>query len=510
MSKKFTSTIAGASLLITGVGLVSRGLGFFREAAYASKFGLKSEFDIYLIGAVVPIIINTAVQFLSQNYFIPAYHKKQQSGNQEAIQFFKNTFWLFCLSSILITGILFFAAPLIINFYLSGAGDAAKEAASNVFRIFIFTIPFNAGVAVMSSYMNAEFNFKAPAVSNLFLNISIIFLVIIFSDTWGVYTIPFGYIAGSLLQFIYLFFITEKEIHFSFSSLNKNIFHLEGASSTIIFIVLIEILNQLYILIDRYFYSEVNSGGIASLNYAMVLFALPVTLFSIALSTAIFPQLSHSFNSKNHELLQRHFNRGIRIIIFIYMPVTFVFYFYGSGIISLLYERGEFNPRDTIMTFSILKIYSLSFLFYASYAVINKMIYGAGLVKQLLYLSLFVIALKIIFNILLVQNLNSEGLALATTICYITLSFSGFFLIRIKIGIKGFRSIILNFILLLISSFIALFLSNELASLFLMPAKFNFILSFVLFLIIYWINVHFINHEEYSWVKKMVQEFTSN
>ncbi len=95
MSKKFTSTIAGASLLITSVGLISRGLGFIREATYASKFGLQNQFDIYLIGAVVPIIINTSILYLSQNYFIPAYHQKQQVSKEEAKVFFNNTFWTF-------------------------------------------------------------------------------------------------------------------------------------------------------------------------------------------------------------------------------------------------------------------------------------------------------------------------------------------------------------------------------------------------------------------------------
>ena len=41
MSKKFTSTIAGASILITGVGLISRGFGFIREVVYANNFGLQ-------------------------------------------------------------------------------------------------------------------------------------------------------------------------------------------------------------------------------------------------------------------------------------------------------------------------------------------------------------------------------------------------------------------------------------------------------------------------------------
>ncbi len=504
MSKKFTSTIAGASLLITSVGLISRGFGFVREATYASKFGLQNQFDIYLIGAVVPIILNTSILYLSQNYFIPAYHQKQLIGKEEARTFFNNTFWLFIFSAVLISLILFLLSSSIISLYLGNSTLSTKDIALKVFQVFLITIPFNAGNSVFISYMQAEFNFKAPAVSNLFLNISIIILVLFFSASWGIYTIPFGYVVGTLLQFLYLVFNVKKLHAFSFSNFNLKIFHFEKANRVIIFIVFIEVINQLYILIDRYFYSDVNVGGIASLNYATVLFTLPVSIFSLALSTAIFPQLSQSFNSNNHELLQHHFNRGLRIIIFIFMPVTFIFIFFGNGIIKILYERGQFTANDTLMTFSILRVYAFSFLFFAPYAVINKMIYGAGLIKQLLSVSVFIFLLKIILNFELVKPLNTEGLALGTTICYAIISLSGYLIVKYKVKIRGTKQILTNALLLIFSAFIALFISHQITTLIHTTEIIDSVLNIIIFISIYWINVHFVNHEEYLWVKNLV------
>src|SRR4030066_1265808 len=103
MSKKFTSTIAGAAILITGVGLVSKGFGFLREVVYANNFGLQTNFDIYLIGAVLPITLNTSVIYLAQNYFIPAYHNKLSLGKDKAEKFFSNTFWFFLILAGILT-----------------------------------------------------------------------------------------------------------------------------------------------------------------------------------------------------------------------------------------------------------------------------------------------------------------------------------------------------------------------------------------------------------------------
>ena len=74
MSRKFTSTVAGASLLLATLGLLSRGIGFIREVVFASYFGLGKNYDIYLVGAVLPITIDTIIFYLVQNYFIPSFH----------------------------------------------------------------------------------------------------------------------------------------------------------------------------------------------------------------------------------------------------------------------------------------------------------------------------------------------------------------------------------------------------------------------------------------------------
>ncbi|NUM61450.1 MAG: hypothetical protein HUU44_04770, partial [Ignavibacteriaceae bacterium] len=80
MSKKFTSTIAGASIFISLLGLISRGLGFIREIIFANNFGLEKEFDLYLVGAVLPITINTILLYIGQNYFIPEFQKINSSN----------------------------------------------------------------------------------------------------------------------------------------------------------------------------------------------------------------------------------------------------------------------------------------------------------------------------------------------------------------------------------------------------------------------------------------------
>src|SRR3990170_948009 len=268
MSEKFASTIAGATILITGVGLVSKGFGFLREIVYANNFGLHSNFDIYLIGAVLPITLNTSVIYLAQNYFIPAYHNKLSLGKDKAEKFFSNTFWLFVILAGIFSIILFLISPFLIKSYLTNTNPQVHEAVLKIFNIFLLTIPLNAGFSILSAYFQSEYNFKAPAISSLFQNIIIILLVLVFTGALGVLTIPIGYLFGTIAQFLYLLTLLKNKRKLIFRAVAFNLRELGFVNKTLLLIILVEVINQLYILVDRYFYGSVDSGGIAALNYA--------------------------------------------------------------------------------------------------------------------------------------------------------------------------------------------------------------------------------------------------
>src|SRR3990170_3955810 len=219
MSEKFASTIAGATILITGVGLVSKGFGFLREIVYANNFGLHSNFDIYLIGAVLPITLNTSVIYLAQNYFIPAYHNKLSLGKDKAEKFFSNTFWLFVILAGIFSIILFLISPFLIKSYLTNTNPQVHEAVLKIFNIFLLTIPI-------------------------------------------------GYLFGTIAQFLYLLTLLKNKRKLIFRAVAFNLRELGFVNKTLLLIILVEVINQLYILVDRYFYGSVDSGGIAALNYA--------------------------------------------------------------------------------------------------------------------------------------------------------------------------------------------------------------------------------------------------
>jgi len=458
MKQKFTSTIAGASIFISVIGLLSRGLGFIREMIFAKNFGLETAFDLYLVGAVLPITINSIILYIGQNYFVPGFQKLNSSDSEAAQKYYKQSFIVFVGAGIIISIILFLTSDIIIDLYMHLASVESKATAKIIFRIFLLTIPFSAAISIFSALLQAVYEFKYPAISILFLNISIIILLVLFSEQLGVLIIPIGYVLGTSLQFFYLL-VKSQKISALNLFLNKNEFILSKffITSSLITIILIESLSQLYSLFDRYFYADITSGGIAALNYAFIIWILPITIFSLSLATAVFPIISQAIGDYSQEKVEKIYNENISVNTFLFIPLAFILFFYGDTIIRILFERGKFVEESTTMTFNVLRYYSISLVFYSVYAVFNKIFYSLNKIKILLWITVAGLLIKLVLNFLLI-DLKQNGLALSTSISYIFFFFATYFVLNANLKIKN-RSLLIKDLVMHFTNCIICFLT---------------------------------------------------
>lgn len=433
MTKRLTSSLTGAVLFIVIINLLGRGLGFFREILFANYFGMGVNFDIYLVGAVLPITINTMILYIGQNYFIPTYNKIKVTDENASQRFFNLTLILFGISSLLLAVILYAFAHPIIEVYLDTNDFELCNKALIIFEIFLITVPLSSIISILIAYHQAEYEFRYPAFSQILLNVAIIPILFIFTDKLGVYTIPIGFIGGNLLQVFYLVFKSKN--HFSLDTIRhiKLNDYKHVLDFTIVSVVIIETIGQFYIIADRYFFNSVSAGGISSLNYAVNIFVLPITIYTYAVATVILPKFSKSIQSANIRELSKNQTDAIRINLFIFIPVTFLYIFYGDQLIRIIFERGMFTLEDSQLTFNVLRLYSISLVFYSTYAIYNKIIYGARLVNQLLAITIIGIAIKIILNFVLVEKYQQNGLALSSAVSYIYFFLASIILISSKL-----------------------------------------------------------------------------
>jgi len=507
MNQKFTSTIAGATIFISVIGLLSRGLGFFREMIFANNFGLEKEFDLYLVGAVLPITINTVILYIGQNFFIPEFQKISSTNLEEAQRDFKKSFITFIAAGTFISLLLFLTGDFIINFYMHSATSASRETATQVFNIFLLTIPFSAAISVLSALLQTFYEFKYPVISLLFLNLSIIVLLLFFSDRFGIYIIPVGYSVGTILQFGYLLIKSRKFITLNLLTqaggylLSKSILN-----SSIIIIILIESISQLYSIFDRYFYAYITPGGIVSLNYAYIIFLLPISIFSTSLATALFPKITQAINNSASNEVERIYNESISVNILIFMPMTFLFFYFGDIIIKLVFERGKFLAESTTITYTALMCYTVSLVFYSAYSVLNKIFYSIKLAKYLLAITIVGIIIKLAFSFLLVGEYHQYGLAVSTTISYLLFFIMSYLVLNKKLKIKNKSLFIKEFLIHFSNCSISLLTASIISDILSSGGILRELVIIVLFLLLFLLNLVLIKHKAIVFLNQVLQQ----
>ncbi len=435
MNQKITTTIAGASIFITIITFIGRGLGFFREVIFAASFGLSREFEIYLVATVLSSAINIVLIVLGQNYFVPNYFKTK--GKAERTSFFNHALTIFLFGSIVIALLSYIFSKQIIDFYISVDSVTSKATALNIFIYFLPTIPLTAVISIFFAFLQSEKNFIAPVISNLFTNIFLIGAVPLLNDKMGIIVIPIFYLVGTVFQMLFLFMIVNKKTYIQITFYNFSSEQNKTLGFFLLFTIIIEIIGQMFIVIDRYFLNAVEKGGIAALSYSATLYQLPIVILPFAISTVLFPSFSELIQKKEMIEVGKKLNKSISVLIFLTMPISFIFFFFGEFIVMILFQRGNFSFFDSIITSNTLKIYSISLVFYAIYSVLNKFFFSTSLLNELLLIISGGLLLKIILNILLVKTLFQNGLALSTSLTFVLYCILSLIIIR-KIKISSF------------------------------------------------------------------------
>ncbi|HHJ01042.1 MAG TPA: murein biosynthesis integral membrane protein MurJ, partial [Candidatus Aerophobetes bacterium] len=190
---------------------------------------------------------------------------------------------------------------------------------------------------------------------------------------------------------------------------------------------------QANVIITRIFASTLAAGSISSLQYAMRLIQLPLGLFAIALSTAIFPSLSFLASEEKLEELRETTSLGIRTVFLVLIPSSVGLIIIREPLIRLLFEHGAFLQRDTLMTSQALFYYSFGLAAMGEVMILTRAFYSLQDVLTPLKVSLFILALNVLLNFLLIRPLKHSGLALATSISMLVNMLILFFLLKRKL-----------------------------------------------------------------------------
>ncbi len=411
-------TVRTAIMSVAGVVAISKVLGFLREVVIADAFGTSEAYDLYLLAIILPALLYGVLNFAAYYVFVP--FLSRYLGNDTDNRSPWSLVNLFLLGSVVLTVVVVLAAPLLTRIWTSGYSPA--EVAQVVFycRVTAVIIILGTTEAVMRATLHVRRIFAYPVTGYIMYNGFAIVAVVLLAEQLSVGAVAVGLVGGLLLQNLFLvirWFGLRPDRHYR-SSLDLT--HQRAVLAGAGVIILVELINRSYFMIDRYFAPAFGDGIVSALNYAQVLVALPDSIVGLAIASVVYPMFSDQRVRSDDATFVGLYSRAVLGGLFIAVPVALVLAISATDVTYLLFSRGRFGAESVIQTASVLRPLSLSViaLFVISSSI--RACYSRQKEKAVLLFTLVLFASKFILTWWLQAVMSYPGIALATSLSQVT------------------------------------------------------------------------------------------
>jgi putative peptidoglycan lipid II flippase len=409
------SAFSATLLMITAV-MLSRVIGYVREAYIAWAFGAGPQTDAYVAGFTIPDVLNYLVAGGTASItFVSIYTRFLADNKEDEAQ---KTFSAIITVMTVVLGIGTILAeiftPQIERHLFSGFTIDQLRLCVHLTRILLPAQIFFYVGGVVSAVLLSHRLFLFPAFGPLLYNLAIIVGGLLFSHQIGIASLAYGALVGSFLGPFLVNAIGAARIGtgYSISFDIRNPAFREWVRLSIPLMLGVSLVTaDDWIL--RYFASS-SVGDITRLNYAKRLFAVPIAVLGQATGQASLPFFARLFGEKRMQEFSATVNASIYRIAAASLLATSLMTVTALPLIDLVYRRGRMHFADSQTTAVYFFCFSLSLAFWSAQALYARAFYAAGDTLTPMIASSIITAASIPIYAALYHSFSTVGLAIAS------------------------------------------------------------------------------------------------
>jgi putative peptidoglycan lipid II flippase len=322
------------------------------------------------------------------------------------------------LAIVTLIGIL--AAPLLISLFAPGfLWEAGQyQLAVQMLRITFPYLLFISLTAFAGAILNAHGKFAVPAVTPVFLNISMILAAIwlaplfeqpILALSWGVLAAGIVQLAFQLPALWQLGLLPRPRWGWRDSKVR----HALKLMSPAMFAVSVV---QVNLLFDTLMASFLASGSVSWLYYSDRLVEFPLGIFGVAVATVVLPHLSEHHVADDPAAFTRSLNWGLRLVVLVGLPATLGLVLLSQPLVSALFQYNEFSANDAMMASKSLMAFAAGLLAFMLIKLLVSGFSAQNNTRTPVRFGLYSVVSNVILNLLLIVPLAHAGVALATSL----------------------------------------------------------------------------------------------
>ncbi len=424
-----TAIFAGATAL-------SRVAGLIREVLANYYFGTGLRASAFTFASQIPnLMANLFAQAALSAAFVPVFTELLQEGRKkEAFRLATTLFWivLIVLGSITVVGIVL--AGLILPEF-SGPNFDGHVAA--VLTQIMFPVVLLLGLSgVLTGILQSYDEFTIPALAPVVWNLVIMLLLVLLHDKLGIYGYAIAWLVATFVQFL-LIASALRRIDYRIG------FQIDWHDPRVrqVFTLMLPVTIGLGIvnldaLINSTMGALVNGNGPRSIQNAFLIYMLPQGVFSVAVSTVLFPTLSRQAARRAPAEMRHTLGTGMRQINLLLIPSAAGLIALALPITRLVFAHGgAFTELSLRLTSEALFWFGFSLPFAGLNLLMTRTFFALQRPWLPTKLAAINMTVDIIVSVALYKPLGIAGLVIGTASANIVMAYLQ--LRRLRIGFNG-------------------------------------------------------------------------
>ncbi len=177
---------------------------------------------------------------------------------------------------------------------------------------------------------------------------------------------------------------------------------------------------QINILVSRLLAFSLNDDASGILYLASRLVELPLGIFSIAVSTVLFPELARLRATSHGREFAHTYNYGLRLIFLVTLPAGIGLAALSEPILTVLFAWGRFGGEEVSATIWPLVISACGVPFYAWMGLCIRGFHAVQDMKTPVRFGVLNLVLNLLLSLVLMKPFGASGLALANVLASAT------------------------------------------------------------------------------------------
>jgi len=421
------SQIARAASLVTAAYVLSNIAGLIRQILVAKAFGTSAPMEAFnAANRISETLFNLVAGGALGSAFIPMFtsllaKEKRQKAWKLASSIFNLT--LIILTALAALAAIF--APQVVRYVIAPgfAADPAKEALTIALTRLMLPSAVLFGLSgLVMGILNSHQKFFIPALTPAMYQLGMIFGVTVLSPSMGIYGLAWGVLVGAALHLILQLPLLFKQKASYTPSLNldspdvREVARLMGPRVLGVAVV------QLNFWINVRLASGMPEGSVTAVQIAFTLMLMPLAAIAQSIATAALPTFSTQVAKNKLGEMRNSLSATLRGILLLSIPASLGLVALRIPVVTLLYQRGEFDTHSTKLVAWALLFYGIGLVGHAMVEILARAFYALHDTKTPVMIGITAMSLNVlfsyIFSALFIRQgwMPHGGLALANTL----------------------------------------------------------------------------------------------